>query len=107
RAASTNLDFDGFADGASLSGNIGSSPNDLLGVSFAGGISRVTILGDSAGGSFSIDDASYTLQPTGVLGPSSLSLVGLVFLTVSLCFSRELAVGTKRVPALRLILKSL
>src|SRR5712672_727975 len=38
-----------------LSGDAGSLPNELLALVFSGGISRVVIAGDPAGGSFTLD----------------------------------------------------
>jgi hypothetical protein len=49
-----------YANNLALSGEPGSSPNEFLQVAFAGGISRVLIGGDPAGGSFTLDDAEYT-----------------------------------------------
>ena len=40
-------------------GDPGSSPNELISVAFAGGISRVEIQGDTAGLSFVLDDLTY------------------------------------------------
>jgi|SRR5579883_1368821 len=45
-----------FSNNEALSGDSGSSPNELLALSFAGGISGITIAGDTAGGSFVVDD---------------------------------------------------
>jgi len=53
-------------------GDPGSSPNELLSVSFASGISRITITGDLAGGSFVMDDATVA---SSVPEPSSIVLV--------------------------------
>jgi len=41
-------------------GDPGSSPNEFIDLGFAGGISSVTITGDPLGGSFTMDDMSYT-----------------------------------------------
>ncbi len=41
-------------------GDPGSSPNEFIELSFAGGISSVTITGDPLGGSFTMDDMTYT-----------------------------------------------
>jgi hypothetical protein len=46
--------------GPPCSGDPGSSPNEFIQLSFTGGISSVTITGDPAGGSFVLDDATYT-----------------------------------------------
>jgi len=40
-------------------GDRGSSPNEFIELSFAGGISSVTITGDPLGGSFTMDDMTY------------------------------------------------
>jgi hypothetical protein len=55
--ASTSSAFD---SNLALSGDPGSSPNEFLEVTFATGISSVTITGDPAGGSFVLDDATIT-----------------------------------------------
>src|ERR1035441_4544505 len=61
-----------FSSNLALSGDTGSSPNEFLQVSFAGGISSVTISGDPAGGSFTMDDATYNST---VPEPSSIFLL--------------------------------
>ena len=48
-----------FATNDGLTGNFLSSPNELMQVSFNGGISKVTITGNPAGGSFVFDDATF------------------------------------------------
>jgi hypothetical protein len=53
-------------------GDPGSSPNEFIELSFAGGMSSVTITGDPLGGSFTMDDVSYT---SAVPEPGSLPLV--------------------------------
>lgn len=45
-------------------GDPGSSPNELISVAFAGGISRVEIQGDPSGLSFVLDDLSYLTAVT-------------------------------------------
>ncbi len=57
-----------FGSNMALSGDPGSSPDEFLDVTFATGISSVTITGDPAGGSFVLDDA--TITPIG--GPESV-----------------------------------
>jgi hypothetical protein len=49
-----------FSNNLALSGDPGSSPNELISVSSTEGISSITITGDSDGGSFVLDDASYS-----------------------------------------------
>jgi hypothetical protein len=44
-------------------------------VSFAGGISSVTITGDLAGGSFVVDDVTYVTPASGVPEPGSGALL--------------------------------
>ncbi len=61
-----------FSSNLAISGDTGSSPNEVLSVSFAGGISSITITGDPAGGSFVMDDVSYT---TAVPEPGSIFLL--------------------------------
>ena len=68
--------FSLFASNLALSGDAGSSPNESLSISFSGGISSVTITGDPAGGSFTLEDAAYTST---VPEPSSI----LLFLTAA------------------------
>jgi hypothetical protein len=46
--------------GPPCSGDPGSSPNEFIALGFAGGISSVTITGDPLGGSFTMDDMTYT-----------------------------------------------
>ena len=65
-----------FSSNLALSGDAGSSPNEFLQVLVAGGISRVLIAGNPAGGSFTLDDATVT-APTSVPEPSTFTLVAL------------------------------
>jgi hypothetical protein len=62
-----------------LSGDSGSSPNEFLQVSFASGISSVSITGDPLGGSFVMDDVTYTTTEAPVPEPSSI----ILFLTMA------------------------
>ncbi|MCC6396714.1 MAG: PEP-CTERM sorting domain-containing protein [Bacteroidetes bacterium] len=65
-----------FSANDGYSGEPGSSPNEFLQVAYAGGISRVVIIGDSFGGSFTMDDVEYSAVPepsTGLLLVSALS----------------------------------
>jgi hypothetical protein len=49
-----------FSSNDALFGDPGSSPNEFIDLSFAGGMSSVTITGDPNGGSLTMDDISYT-----------------------------------------------
>ena len=64
-----------FSSNLALSGDFGSSPNEFLSISFASGISSVTITGDPAGGSFVLDDATYPTADTPVPEPGTVSLL--------------------------------
>jgi hypothetical protein len=66
-----------FEANLALSGDPGSLPNEFLGFASAGGITKVTITGDLAGGSFTLDDLTYIpAQPTSVPEPGTLLLLG-------------------------------
>jgi len=63
-----------FQNNELLSGDPGSSPNEMLSVS-AKSISRVTITGDPSGGSFVLDDLTFSPSTTSVVPePSTGSL---------------------------------
>jgi hypothetical protein len=64
-----------FASNDALFGDPGSSPNEFIDLSFAGGMSSVTITGDPNGGSFTMDDISYTAAGTAVPEPGALFLL--------------------------------
>lgn len=71
-----------FNSNLALSGDPGSSPNELLQVVAAAGIREVIIAADPAGGSFVLDDATITTS-TAVPEPSTralfiLAIVGMV-----------------------------
>ena len=68
-----------FSSNLALSGDSGSSPNEFLQVSFASGISSVSITGDPLGGSFVMDDVTYTTTEAPVPEPSSI----ILFLTMA------------------------
>jgi hypothetical protein len=68
-----------FSSNLALSGDTGSSPNEFLSLSFAAGISSVTITGDPAGGSFVLDDATFTPVPE----PNSLVLLLTMATTIA------------------------
>lgn len=53
----------------------GNPANEFIRVAFAEGISSVTITGDPSGGSFTLDDATYTTTSTSVPEPSTWSLM--------------------------------
>jgi hypothetical protein len=56
-------DVSDFSTNLALSGEPGSSPNELLQVVSALGIARVTIAGDPLGGSFTLDDLAFIERP--------------------------------------------
>jgi hypothetical protein len=60
-----------FSNNEALSGVPGSSPNEFIQVTFAGGISSVTITGDPSGGSFTIDNATYVPASGSVPEPAT------------------------------------
>ena len=65
-----------FANNEALSGAGGSTPNELLTVAFAAGISRITITGLAAGGSFALDDLTIMpplVAPTVPTGPGPMN----------------------------------
>ena len=49
-----------YSSNLAISGDTGSSSNEFLAVNFASGISSITISSDPLGGSFVMDDATYT-----------------------------------------------
>ncbi len=72
-----------FSTNAALSGDPGSAPNEFLELAFASGIAKLTVSGDAAGGSFVLDDLSFT--PTALLVPepataalTAIALAGLL-----------------------------
>jgi hypothetical protein len=69
-----------FSTNMALSGDQGSSPNEFIQISFAGGISSVTITGDPAGSSFTLDDAAYATAGGAVPEPGTIfpMLAGIV-----------------------------
>ena len=75
-----------FTDNFALSGDAGSSPNELIELSPVGDISSIIITGNPGGGSFTLDDASFTPLTTPLPpavpepNPGMLLLVGLVTL---------------------------
>jgi len=65
-----------YSSNDALFGDPGSSPNELIQLSYAGGMSSVTITGDPLGGSFTVDDVTYT---SAVPEPSTQSLLFVGF----------------------------
>jgi hypothetical protein len=68
-----------FLTNLALSGNPGSTSNELLALAFQTGISRVSIAADPSGGSFVLDDLTFdhAPAPSSVPEPGTLSLMGL------------------------------
>lgn len=65
-----------FGNNEALSGNAGSHPNELISFSIPNGIARIVITGSPGGGSFVMDDATFTTgTPTAVPEPSSIVLL--------------------------------
>jgi hypothetical protein len=56
-------------------GDPGSSPNEFIELSYVGGMSSVTITGDPLGGSFTMDDMTYTTAGATVPEPGSFPLI--------------------------------
>jgi hypothetical protein len=75
-----------FSSNDALFGDLGSSPNEFLQLSFAAGISSITISGDPLGGSFVLDDAAYT---SAVPEPASFVLMLTALGGVVLAASRK------------------
>jgi hypothetical protein len=82
-----------FNSNLALSGDTGSSPNEFRQLAFAGGIARVTIAGDPFGGSFVMDDLTYTPASTPVPEPASF-----VFLLTA---AAVMVAGRRRRPSSR------
>jgi len=81
-----------FSSNLALSGEIGSLPNELLGIASLTDIFRVTITGDPAGGSFVLDDLTVEFrQANGVPEPPVMALMA----------AAVLALGRSRVRARR------
>jgi hypothetical protein len=80
-----------FSSNDALYGDPGSSPNEFISISDAGGISSITITGDPAGDSFVMDDLTFTpITTTSAPEPSS----GLLLLTsaiVLMAFHRRIS----------------
>ncbi|MDX2181535.1 MAG: hypothetical protein SFV18_18215 [Bryobacteraceae bacterium] len=70
-----------FNSNLAITGDAGSSPNELLAVEFVTGISRITIGGNPTGASFTMDDALFTNIPEPI--PMFLYLSGLAVMFIS------------------------
>lgn len=75
-------------EGPPCSGDLGSSPNEFIQVTSALGISSVTIEGDPAGGSFTLDDATITPLPNAAVPEPSSILSFLTGMAVLAAFRR-------------------
>jgi hypothetical protein len=64
-----------FSNNLALSGDSGSSPNEFIQVSSAGGIDSVVITGDPNGGSFTMDDVTLTTSLSVTPEPGSYAIV--------------------------------
>lgn len=71
-----------FLSNMGLSGVAGSSPNEFLSLSYAPGISSISITGDPNGGSFALDDFGFDsgAPPDTAPEPSTILLVGFVLM---------------------------
>jgi hypothetical protein len=67
-----------FNNNLALSGDPGSSPNEVLSANFAGGIARVTITGNLDGGSFTLDDITTDQQQSGDTTPPTCTLTAVI-----------------------------
>jgi len=75
-----------FSANDGFTGELGSSPNELLQVFHGGGLSRVVITGDVFGSSFTMDDVSVTAVPE----PSGSHLIIIAALAIALFRHRKL-----------------
>jgi hypothetical protein len=73
-----------FSSNDALFGDPGSSPNEFIDLSFAGGMSSVTITGDPLGGSFTMDDMTYTASVSTVPEPSTDALLIIAICGIAL-----------------------
>ena len=80
-----------FANNLALSGDPGSSPNELISLSDPAGFSSIVITGDPSGGSFTMDDVTVDFAPTTVPEPASLLLFSTVLvLIIAANFARKM-----------------
>jgi hypothetical protein len=66
-----------FSTNAALSGDPGSAPNEFLELAFASGIAKLTVSGDAGGGSFVLDDLSFTPTALPVPEPGTAALTAI------------------------------
>lgn len=81
-----------YSSNLALSGDVGSVPNELLEMSYAGGIKSISISGDPGGSSFVLDDISVeTLSISTVPEPAHMAvlLIGLIGLVAASRFGRQ------------------
>ena len=64
-----------FTNNEALSGDMGSTPNEFIQLNFVNGISAVRINGDPDGGSFTLDDLSFTSAAAPVPEPNGSLLL--------------------------------
>lgn len=71
-----------FNNNAALSGSPGSAPNELLGVLATPGIVRAVFTGAPSGGSFALDDLSFSADVGRAPEPPSLALCALALVAL-------------------------
>jgi hypothetical protein len=76
--------FSAFSNNEAISGVAGSTPNEFLSLNSTTGISSVTITGDSAGGSFTLDDVTVNTTSNVVPEPRGAALGTLVILAAAI-----------------------
>jgi hypothetical protein len=99
-----------FSSNEAVSGNTSSTPNELLQVTSANGISRVNITGAPAGSSFTLDDATITpITPVTVpaLSTPLLMLLGLALAALALRTKALDGLGSRKRLALIVVLAPL
>jgi hypothetical protein len=85
-----------FANNLALSGDAGSSANELLSLNFAGGISEITIAGGPGGGSFTVDDITVETSDTTSTVPEVSSLTLLATVATLLPLIRKISFKGRR-----------
>lgn len=74
-----------FSSNLALSGDIGSAPNEFLQVSNSSGIASISISGDPGGGSFTMDDLTFTQAAVNpVSEPATLALLPIGLAVIGL-----------------------